>query len=96
MVYRLIIKEEAKQDINNAYLWYEEKLEGLGERFVNELDSYFKHIEKAPKSYQVRYLNYRAAALKIFPYLIVYQIEENSVIVFAVFATKQNPKKMPV
>lgn len=36
--YNLIIKEEARTEISDAYFWYEEKQNKLGERFLNKLD----------------------------------------------------------
>jgi len=35
--YNLIIKEEAKEEIIEAYSWYENKQIELGERFINTI-----------------------------------------------------------
>ena len=37
--------------------------------------------------------NYRQIILKTFPYVVVYEIVEEAVVVFAVFHTSQNPIK---
>lgn len=52
MRYQLIFHPLAHQDISDAYNWYEDKLEGLGERFLSELDKFYDKLEAAP-SYSV-------------------------------------------
>jgi hypothetical protein len=44
MVLQLIIKEEARQEILDSYLWYEEQRLLLGEEFIEERDAFFKII----------------------------------------------------
>lgn len=96
MPYNLIFKEEAKLDIKDAFLWYETKLEGLGLRFIDELENFLLYISENPFSCETKYRNHRVAVLKVFPYVIVYQIEEKSVVVYAVFATSKNPDKLRI
>ncbi len=92
--YNLIIKEEAKEDIFEAYNWYEDKQTELGERFLNIIDEYFKNISLYPQQYHIEFDNMRKAIVKKFPFIIVFGIENNDVVVFAVFHTKQNPDKI--
>lgn len=44
MKYRLIIKPEAESDILKIAQWYEEKKEGLGSEFLEELEKKFMQI----------------------------------------------------
>jgi hypothetical protein len=37
MSYNLIVKTEASQETTDAYLYYENEMEGLGERFLAAL-----------------------------------------------------------
>ena len=37
MPYTLIIRDEAVEEVKDAYLYYERVQEGLGERFLSEL-----------------------------------------------------------
>lgn len=93
MKYTLIIKEEADLDITDAWIWYEERKVGLGDELIQELEDYFSILEVDPHVCQVRYGNYRLFPLKRFPYVIVYEIEEKEVIVYAIFHTSRDPKK---
>jgi len=87
----LEIKEEANLEIIDAYSYYEGKQLGLGEIFLEQLELYLERITKNPKHFEVKN-NYREAYIIKFPYLIIYRIEENKVVVYSVFNT---PKKKP-
>lgn len=95
MQYQLEIKEEAYLDIKQAYNYYEESKLGLGERFLNTLEIYFERVKQYPKHYQIKQKPFREAFVKDFPYVIIYEIEKNKIIVYAVFCTYKNPKKKP-
>ena len=95
MKYTLVIKEQAVIDMQKAYDYYEENKPGLGERFLDTLEYYFDRVQKYPEHYQVKRKPYREAFIKDFPYLIVYEIIEENVIVYAVFNTHLDPKKKP-
>ena len=95
MKYVLEIKEEAIFDIKEAYLYYEEQKIGLGNRFLYTLETYIERVQKNPEHYQVKRKPYREAFIKDFPYLIIYEIEANKVVVYAIFNTWKNPNKKP-
>lgn len=95
MKYTLEIKEEAVHDMQEAYDYYEERKPGLGERFLDTLETYIERVQKHPLHYQIRIKPYREALIKDFPYLIIYEIEENNIIIYAIFSTWKNPNKKP-
>jgi addiction module RelE/StbE family toxin len=91
----LLIKEEALEDIQKAFDYYNEKSPKLGNRFLDTLDYYFERISKFPEHYQIRRKPYREAFIKDFPFLIIYEIEDQLIIVYAVFNTHKNPLQKP-
>lgn len=93
MTYVLEVKEEANLEIIEAYLYYEEKRTGLGEEFLEHLDTYFDRITSSPKHFPQHRKPYREAFVKRFPYLIIYELTKGKVIVYSVFNTWQNPEK---
>ncbi|WP_366185464.1 type II toxin-antitoxin system RelE/ParE family toxin [Flavobacterium ovatum] len=95
MKYTLKIKEEAYLDIKEAYDYYEENRKGLGERFLDTLELYLERVTVYPEHYQIKKSPFREVFIKDFPYLIIYEIEEYKIIVYAVFCTHKNPKKKP-
>ena len=91
--YEFFIKEGAKEDISNAFFWYENKQRGLGERFINVLDDCFSAIGKNPWLFAKKYGEMRQAIIKKFPYVVLYEIEDSLIIVYSVFNTNQNPER---
>ena len=88
----LLINPRAIGMMQDTYQWYEEQKQGLGEEFFAELDSYFTKLQSHPEYFSKIRKNFRQAALKRFPYVIVFEIIKTEVVVFAVFHTKRNPK----
>jgi hypothetical protein len=93
MTFVLEIKDEANVEIIKAYIYYEKKRTGLGEEFLNHLNTYFDRIKSYPKHFPQKRKPYREAFIIRFPFLIIYEITQGKVIVYSVFNTWQNPKK---
>jgi plasmid stabilization system protein ParE len=93
MSYNIVLQPGAESDIENAYLWYENIQTGLGEHFLNELVEYYKKIMHNPSVFKWVNENYRQAILHKFPYVIIYRVVENHVVVYAVFHTSRKPKQ---
>lgn len=92
MSYTLILEEEAVFDIQQAFEWYEEQKSGLGYFFLEELDNCYQKISSYPFHYTS--INHWLRRIKVhkFPYLIIYEIEGNNVIINTIRHTGRNPK----
>lgn len=93
MILSLILKEEARQDILGAVEWYDQRQSGIGGKFITAIEETLNRILKHPESGRKIYKSFRQTSLKKFPYVIVYEIDHASLIIYAVFHTSQNPKK---
>ena len=93
MKYLLEINEEANLEAIEAYLYYEKKRAGLGEEFLQHIETYFTRIVANPEHFLQKRKPYREAFTRRFPFLIMYEILENKVIVYSVFNTWQDPKE---
>ena len=91
--YNLIIKEEARNEIIDTYQWYESKQINLGEHFINVLDNYFIRMKTTPSNFPKKLDDMRQVTIKEFPYIVIFEVENKNVIVYAVFNTNQNPDK---
>lgn len=58
MKYTYQIHPLVEKDFEDGYIWYEEKQKGLGERFVNAVDTTIKHILQNPEAYGSRVKNH--------------------------------------
>jgi plasmid stabilization system protein ParE len=92
-MYQLIIRPKATNMAEKAYDWYEEQQVGLGKLFVTELVSCYDKLEAWPAAYTKIYKNYRHIILRTFPYVVVFEIIKDDVVIYAVFHTSRNPRK---
>ena len=82
---------EAKLEIKESYDWYEDRLPGLGERFLNDLDNCLNQIDSNPTIFQIVYRNLRQGNLTGFPFVVLFENEGNDIKIMAVFHTSRNP-----
>ncbi len=95
MQYSIEIKAEVISDLLLAYDYYEEAKIGLGETLLEVIENSFDIIQKHPFHYQVKRTPYREAIVSKFPFVIIYEIIDSKVIIYAVFNTFLNPEKKP-
>lgn len=89
----LIILEPAIVEFEEACLYYNTKIDGLGFEFEEEVYSLLKIIVDNPYLFPVKFAHIREAVVKRFPFVINYEISEKKIIVSAIFHAKQNPTK---
>lgn len=91
---KLIIEPEAITEIEEAIDWYESKKIGLGKVFFNYLNGYFQMLNNNNALFEIkRKPVFRELPLKRFPFVIIYEVYQNKVIVYSVFNTNQDPNK---
>ena len=88
--------QEAKGDLREASLWYEDQQSGLGRRFLKVVKAQIKALSKNPKAIAIRYDNMRCTVLNVFPYMVHFFIDEENktLVVSAVFHTSRNPEAL--
>ena len=55
MQYELLISATAYMEADNAYMYYENQLDGLGDRFLRSLNEAYQKLSRTPQYYT--YLN---------------------------------------
>ena len=94
MKYILDIQLSAEEGALEGFSYYEEKQEGLGTRFLDQLDGQLKQLQKDPTIYQKKHKNIRTVLIKPFPYHIVYEIDNIKIVVYKViYAGRQSKKR---
>lgn len=91
MLYSLEITREAKLDIQEAWLWYEERNNGLGDDFLLMLEALLDGLKRNPFLYEEKYDGLSVGLLKRFPYKVVYTIQGDVVGIIGVIHTSRNP-----
>lgn len=85
--YDVIILEQAVEEIANSRSYYNQKIEGLGDKFADEVFHLLDIISANPQLYAVKFANIHEAILDGYPFVITYEIFEKSILVLAVFHT---------
>ncbi len=86
---RLVISAEAETDALTAFKFYEERREGLGERFRDHLGVALSRIQNNPEEAPVVYRSLRRKLVRRFPYMVLYRLFPGLLYVVAVMHTKQ-------
>jgi plasmid stabilization system protein ParE len=89
----LVILPEAEQDIAEAYDWYETRRAGLGKEFLSRVNACLQAIRQTPAMHGFVFETYRRGLVRRFPYAIFYEFADETVTVYCVFHTSQNPDK---
>ena len=80
-----IIQQTAKRDLTHARDWYDLQRAGSGLRFIKEFGRTLKSICQSPDSYPIfSELPFRFAMLKRFPYSVLYEVRNNTVLIYGV------------
>jgi plasmid stabilization system protein ParE len=92
----LRLHQRAKEEIREAAAWYEERGPGLGRRFVSAVSEVFESIEKQPDQFAhletlSDQIAIRRVLLRDFPYLVVFELFDDDVFVYAVAHAARRP-----
>ncbi len=81
MSYSLRFHKLIAVDFSDAYEWYENKSQGLGERFVEAAKNKLDAISYLPEANSEKYRKgFREAKVEGFPFVIVYKIMPSQII----------------
>jgi plasmid stabilization system protein ParE len=69
---------QAKAELMDAVAYYERELNGLGQRFWDEVDRHIAWIVESPEVPRLRDGGYRRVKLSVFPYYIAYIVRDKS------------------
>lgn len=87
--YTIIVTEEAREELLQSYLYYEQVQLGLGERFLFEVETRFKDLENHPTYYSFidNQKILRDISLHNFPYVLIYRIVDREISIYACLNT---------
>jgi hypothetical protein len=67
MIFPIIVRLEAEEDIKDAFLWYESQSSALGTEFIRCIEVSFSSISKSPELYAPIYQSTRRVLVSKFP-----------------------------
>jgi len=93
---KLRVLQQAEWEARDAAVWYEDRVQGLGAAFIDQLEHGLERIEEDPKRFGrletfVGSRDIRRLLLRRFPYLVAYEIIADEVMVLAVAHVSRCP-----
>ena len=87
----IAVRPEAAEDLTATRAWYEERVAGLGERFLTAVDDFFERIRAFPEIYAVVMAGVRGGKIKRFPYIVYYRVLTDKIEILAVLHGSRDP-----
>lgn len=83
--------EPARSELDDAFEWYEMEQRGLGRRFLGEIQTALRRITVFPDSCAVISPGLRRCMTRTFPYMLVYGLEQDTVVIVAIAHMHRKP-----
>ena len=84
---------EAERELEDAFWWYERQRSGLGLEFLLAFDAAVESLRRLPEGHELVALKTCKALLRRFPYLVLYAVEADRVLITAVFHGRRDPRR---
>jgi plasmid stabilization system protein ParE len=91
MPVEIVFRRIAKQEMDESIAWYENQRAQLGLELAVPINRTLQNISQSPKQFPLTGREVRRALVRRFPYGVHYVIENDRVVVLAVFHVKRNP-----
>ena len=84
---------DAERELEDAFWWYEHQRAGLGLEFLLSFDAVVESLRRLPDVHELVALRTRKALLRRFPYLVLYAVEDERILITAVFHGRRDPQR---
>lgn len=91
---RVLLRQEAENDLAAAYDWYESRVTGLGQRFLEYLDIAMRSLEWRPLMHRDVWPGVRRALTDRFPYSVYFQIQGDHIEIIAILHQSRDQHSM--
>lgn len=88
----VVFHRAARQELDNAALWYEERRVDLGIEFIAEIDRCIDLLARHEHFAPIVFQDVRRMPVKRFPYSIYYRQDATHIAILAIFHGKRNPE----
>lgn len=86
------ISEDAFEDLNQGFLFYETQSAGLGDYFISCLRADIEGLQITAGIHPLVYSDYHRLLSRIFPYGVFYSCQNDSVTIWAVVDLRRDPQ----
>jgi plasmid stabilization system protein ParE len=88
-----VLRPAAAADVEEAFRWYEARRDGLGDEFLELVQSGLQSIASYPQAASVVHRDVRRHLLPRFPYALFYRQIEGRPVVVACFHAKRSARR---
>ena len=81
----------AAEEFQQTAAFYEQRVEGLGERFIREMERTTLLLSERPELGAVYQTHYRRVLMARFPFTVVYRVASDEIQIIAVAHQRQQP-----
>ena len=92
IMYQILLLPHVINQISKAYNWYEEQRNGLGEELTYEIERCYEKLSEHPQHYSFTGKKYRRLRINRFPYLFIYKIVDDIVLISSFIHAKRKRK----
>jgi len=83
----------ALQELREAVLYYETAENGLGGRFLDEIEGAVARILAAPEAWRMLSRRTRRCRTHRFPFGLIYHIQKSEILIVSVMDLRRDPKR---
>jgi hypothetical protein len=91
---RLIVRKDAEADIAAGYAWYEQRREGLGREFLEEITNTVASVDARPLRFLAVSRMVRRATVRRFPYGIFFVLRADTIFLIAAMRLARDPRRV--
>ena len=96
MTFNIVISPLAAKEIDATIFYYKSRKSDLGFEFLFYLKGYLSILKRNPELFPLKRKNiFREIAMTKFPFVIIYEIVKDDVVIYSVFHTSRNPADKP-
>jgi plasmid stabilization system protein ParE len=88
---RVIYHDDARFELFEAAGWYDDKLPGLGDQFLDEIEVAVREIKSHPQRFSIVEGDIRRYLVKRFPYAIYYRVHEDVLQILVIKHHRRHP-----
>ncbi|MBM2815532.1 MAG: plasmid stabilization system [Ignavibacteria bacterium] len=88
---KIIFHKLARNELIESRDYYDDIIFGLGEHFINEFENSLNRIKENPNLYPKVLEEIRKCNLRIFPFSIYFDIDNNNIRILALSHQKRQP-----
>ncbi|MBK1789905.1 hypothetical protein [Persicirhabdus sediminis] len=89
---RIRVSEDALEDLNNGFWFYDSQEAGLGDYFATNLKADIEGLKITGGIHRQAYKDFYRLLSRVFPYAVYYTMDDEGVIVWAVVDCRRHPE----